>query len=77
MEQPTGPLGNMTLGERIAADLDGDSFPPDVSVLLPVLEAIRDRIREDADFTLVQKQAVLEALALAGFDDHQRIHFRS
>ena len=77
LDQPIAALGGATLGESIAADLEGFSFPPDVAVLRPVLEAIRKRIRADVDFTLDQQQSVLGALTLAGFDPNKRIRFRS
>ena len=69
------PFGNGTLGESIAADLDGYAFPPDMMTLRPRLEAIRDRIRQEGDFTGDQKGRVLDALA--DFQGHRKLRFRS
>jgi hypothetical protein len=69
------PYGNGTLAESIAADLGGFSYPPDVPRLRPVLEAIRSRIREAADFDAPERSAIIAALD--GFDDDRKIRFRS
>ena len=69
------PFGDITLGESIAVNLRGQSFPPDVASLRSILEQIRDRIRDGADFTPSGKEAILQALA--GFEEKRRLRFRS
>ncbi|MEN9019386.1 MAG: PEP/pyruvate-binding domain-containing protein, partial [Verrucomicrobiales bacterium] len=72
MEQP---FGDGTLIQSIVDDLRGQSFPPDVASLRPILAQIRDRIRKGTDFTPSGKEAILQALA--GFEDPRRLRFRS
>ena len=70
------PAGEGTLRESIASDLTGFAFPPDVARLRPVLEAVRERIKE-ATFTSEQRVAVLAALRPFAAVESRRIRFRS
>ena len=69
------PYGDGTLAESIARDLEGHTFPPDLSQLRPKLESIRERIRKQSDFTPAQQAAVLDALG--PFADDRKVRFRS
>jgi hypothetical protein len=71
------PFGDGTLAESIAADLAGFAFPPDMSQLRPALDAVRTRIRKQADFSAARKSTILAALTGAGFADDRKIRFRS
>ncbi|MGI9243011.1 MAG: PEP/pyruvate-binding domain-containing protein, partial [Verrucomicrobiales bacterium] len=68
-------FGAGTLAESIAIDLEGQTFPPDLSQLRPKLESIRERIRTQADFTPAQRAAILGALG--PFTDTRKVRFRS
>ena len=70
---PTG----RTLRAEIESRLSGFTQPPDVGRLRPVLEGIRDLIRDTAGFSVDQQAAILGALVQAGFDPGKKLRFRS
>lgn len=69
------PFGDGTLAESITRDLGGQTFPPDLSQLRPKLDAIRERIRKQADFSPAQRISILGALE--PFADDRNVRFRS
>ncbi|MBX3748075.1 MAG: hypothetical protein KF833_22435 [Verrucomicrobiae bacterium] len=72
-----GWAGGGTLGAWVEARLGGFAWPPDMGAVQTALAEVRDGVRNRADFTPVQKQAILEALVGAGFDPMRKIRFRS
>jgi hypothetical protein len=60
-----------TIRERLADYV----YPPNMVALASDLEAIRDLIRDEADFDITQRAAVVAALS--GFDRNRKIRFRS
>ncbi|MBM3879137.1 MAG: hypothetical protein FJ387_05390 [Verrucomicrobia bacterium] len=71
----TLPGGNRTLREEIQQRLAPFQYPPDLAVAREVLAGIRGLITRTASFSPAQQQAILAALA--GFDPHRKIRFRS
>ena len=69
--------GGRTLRAEIGFRLSGFTQPPDVGRLRPVLEGIRDLIRDTAVFSADQQAAILGALVQAGFDPGRKLRFRS
>jgi hypothetical protein len=67
--------GGSTLRSNIQSRLRAYTYPPNVSNLKRDLEAIRELIKDDADFSPAQKQAIMAALS--GFDNTRNIRFRS
>jgi len=66
----------LTLREAIASKLDQYSYPPEnVAALKSDLNEIRDWFKNKTDFSTSQKSIIVEALA--PFDPHQKIRFRS
>jgi hypothetical protein len=66
-----------TLRATIQAELDGVTWPPDMASLQDRLARLRATIRDTADFSPTQEQAILEVLQAAGFDPNRNIRFRS
>jgi len=64
-----------TLAATIQARLEGFQYPPNVAAVRMQLTAIRGLFTQTAQLTPAQEQAVLGALA--GFDPHRKIRFRS
>ncbi|MFM7214482.1 MAG: PEP/pyruvate-binding domain-containing protein [Verrucomicrobiota bacterium] len=69
--------GGRTLRAEIESRLSSIPQPPDVGRLRPILEGIRDLIRDTAVFTAEQQTAILEALVQGGFDPGRKLRFRS
>jgi hypothetical protein len=64
-----------TLRAEIEARLAGYSYPPHLPSLITNLAAVQDLIRQTAQFTAPQQQAITNALS--GFTNTRRIRFRS
>jgi hypothetical protein len=64
-----------TLRAEIDARLGAYRYPPHLPSLLTNLTAVRDLIRQTAQFSAAQQQAITNALA--GFTNTRRIRFRS
>jgi hypothetical protein len=69
--------GGKSLRATVADKLGGFAWPPDVARLKAALAEIRDLFTDTADFSAPQKQAIIAALAAAGFDTTRNIRFRS
>lgn len=69
--------GRQTLRATIAEKLAGFTWPPDIPRLRAALTDIRTLIRQSADFSAEQKQAIRQALQAARLDPYQKIRFRS
>ena len=69
--------GGRTLRAEIETRLSSIPQPPDVGRLRPILEGIRDLIRDTAVFSTEQQTAILGALMQAGFDAGKKLRFRS
>ena len=67
--------GGRTLRGTIADRLQGHVFPPDMARLSADLAAIRQLIRDGADFSAAQKQAIVSALGTVHYGGNLR--FRS
>jgi len=74
LDQPVPPEGR-TLRAEIELRLTGVSWPPNLIELEPVLDDIRDLIKDSADFTPAQKPQILAALTK--FDPMTKLRFRS
>lgn len=72
-----GWVGGASLGAWVHAKLGDFSWPPGMATVQTALAEVRDTLRNGADFTPSQKQAILEALVGAGFDPLRKIRFRS
>ncbi|NNM29817.1 MAG: hypothetical protein HKO57_09855, partial [Akkermansiaceae bacterium] len=69
--------GGGTLGAEIASRLAPYTWPPNIAQIDAELNAIRDLIKDTADFSPAQQGAILAALQAAGFDPMRKIRFRS
>jgi hypothetical protein len=69
--------GGGTLREYIAGKVGEFTWPPDIARLQTALEQVRDVIRNVADFPPATRQAILEALIVAGFTTDRKVRFRS
>ncbi|HAB15878.1 MAG TPA: hypothetical protein DCE44_05455, partial [Verrucomicrobiales bacterium] len=69
--------GGSTLRETIQERLGDYSDPPNIAALRVDLAAVRDLITRAATFSAPLREAVLAALTDAGFDDTEKIRFRS
>jgi hypothetical protein len=66
-----------TLAEEIDARLSGLAFPPDVRVLEPRLEEIRNLVTEVAALPAVERGKLFAELQAFGFDPKVKLRFRS
>ncbi len=66
-----------SLREAIAARLAAHTWPPNIAVLDADLKAVRDLIKDDADFSESHKISIVSALQTAGFDPLKKLRFRS
>ena len=67
--------GGTTLRSAIQARLSGHVYPPNVAELKIDLDAIRELIKDDTDFSPAQEAEITEALEI--FDKTRNIRFRS
>lgn len=67
--------GGQTLRETINQRLSGYTYPPDLATLRTNLSAVRNLIRQTAQFAPAQRQAITNALSR--FDSRRNIRFRS
>lgn len=76
LDQPVAEGGG-TLRNEIASRLAGFSWPPDIAALDAALAAVRETVRNQADFSAAHRSAIIAALNAAGFDPDRKIRFRS
>lgn len=70
-------IDGTSLQELINTRLSTHTWPPNIAALDADLKAIRDLIKDDADFLASEKSSIISALQTAGFDPLKKLRFRS
>jgi hypothetical protein len=70
-------IDGASLENLIANRLSSHTWPPNIAALDADLKAIRDHIKDEADFSAAQKSSIIDALQSAGFDRFKKLRFRS
>ncbi|MEN8872153.1 MAG: PEP/pyruvate-binding domain-containing protein [Akkermansiaceae bacterium] len=73
----TQSIGGTPLKTLIDNRLNSHTWPPNIAALDADLKAIRDLVKDEADFSASQKSAILSSLQSAGFDPFKKLRFRS
>lgn len=70
-------IDGTSLQELITTRLSAHTWPPNIAALDADLKAIRDLIKDDADFSPIEKSSIISSLQNAGFDPFKKLRFRS
>jgi hypothetical protein len=70
-------LEGTELRDAISSRLAAHTWPPNIAALDADLKAVRDLIKDDADFSPAQKSDILNILQSAGFSPSKKLRFRS
>ena len=73
----TQSIDGTPLRDLISTRLAGHTWPPDIAALDADLTSIRDLIKDNADFSAIQKSNIITILQTAGFDPLKNLRFRS
>ncbi|MFT6862180.1 MAG: hypothetical protein ACJAVK_000736 [Akkermansiaceae bacterium] len=70
-------INGTSLENLITTRLAPYTYPPNIAALDADLKAIRDLMKDDADFSAIEKSAIISALQTSGFDPLKKLRFRS